>query len=126
VTWRPWTWGATTRRSEALAEQAEIVRSEERALAARLDRAVEADLATIRHLREGFDDDATLVALRETIERTARVELAEGVITAARYVEVRSDLATARLAARRHRAELARAEAAFLMTLGIALPAAME
>ena len=47
-------------------------------------------------------------------------------ITAARYVEVRNDLALARVALRRHRTELAEAEAAFLRTLGIAIPDGLE
>jgi len=80
----------------------------------------------IRHLREGFADDARLITLRAEIEQAAQAELAEGIITAARYVEARTDLAEARLAERRHRAELVRAEAAFLTTLGISLPAARE
>lgn len=126
MSWRPTAWGATARRADALAIQAEIIATEAQALAARLDRAVAADLALIAHLREGFVDDSALVALREEIERTARAELAEGVITAARYVEVRNDLALARVALRRHRTELAEAEAAFLRTLGIAIPDGLE
>lgn len=125
-TWRPWTWGSAERSAGALRTQAEVVAADALALAARLSRAVEADLAMIRHLREGFADDARLIALREEIEAAAKAELAEGIITAARYVEARTDLAEARLAERRHRAELVRAEAAFLTTLGIALPAARE
>jgi len=126
VTWRPWTWESSERSASALRAQGDVIAADVLALAARLSRAVEADLAMIRHLREGFADDARLIALREEIERAAQAELAEGIITAARYVEARTDLAEARLAERRHRAELVRAEAAFLTTLGITLPAAHE
>lgn len=126
VTWRPWTWRSAEHSAGALRTQGEVVAADARALAARLSRAVEADLAMIRHLREGFADDARLITLRAEIERTAQAELAEGIITAARYVEARTDLAEARLAERRHRAELVRAEAAFLTTLGISIPAARE
>ncbi|MDX2263258.1 MAG: TolC family protein [Gemmatimonadales bacterium] len=126
VTWRPWTWRSAERSADALRSQGEVVAADALALAARLSRAVEADLAMIRHLREGFADDARLITLRAEIEQAAQAELAEGIITAARYVEARTDLAEARLAERRHRAELVRAEAAFLTTLGIALPAARE
>ena len=124
VTWRPWTWGSAERSAGALRAQADVVAADALALAARLTRAVEADLAMIRHLRDGFADDARLIALRAEIERAARAELDEGIITAARYVEARTDLAEARLAERRHRVELVRAEAAFLTTLGITIPAA--
>jgi outer membrane protein TolC len=126
VSWRPWTWRSSERSANALRLQGDVVAADALALAARLARAVEADLAMIRHLREGFAEDARLVTLREEIERAAQAELAEGVITPARYVEARTDLADARLAERRHRAELVRAEAAFLTTLGIAIPAARE
>lgn len=123
VTWRPWTWRSAERSAGALRAQADVVAADARALAARLARAVEADLAMIRHLREGFTDDLRLIALRAEIERAARAELDEGLITAARYVEARTDLTEARLAERRHRAELVQAEAAFLTTLGITIPA---
>jgi outer membrane protein TolC len=126
VTWRPWTWRSAERSAGALRSQGEVVAADALALAARLSRAVEADLAMIRHLREGFADDARLITLRAEIEQAAQAELAEGIITAARYVEARTDLAEARLAERRHRAELVRAEAAFLTTLGMSLPAARE
>jgi outer membrane protein TolC len=126
VTWRPWTWRSAEQSAGALRSQAAVVAADALALAARLSRAVEADLAMIRHLREGFADDARLITLRAEIEQAAQAELAEGIITAARYVEARTDLAEARLAERRHRAELVRAEAAFLTTLGISLPAARE
>ncbi len=122
VTWRPWTWRSADRSATALREQAAVVAAEETALAARLARAVEADLALMQQLQDGFVDDARLVALRAAIERTAQLQLDEGLITAAVYVAARTDLLEARLAERRHRAELVRAEAAFLTTLGIPLP----
>lgn len=126
VTWRPWTWRSAGHTAAALRAESDVVAADARALAARLARAVESDLALIRHLREGFAEDERLVALRAEIERAAQAELAEGIITAARYVEARTDLAEARLAERRHRAELVRAEAAFLTTLGITIPTARE
>jgi outer membrane protein TolC len=120
VEWRPWTWRSAERASEALRLQQRIVTTEERALAEQLARAVESDLADMQRLRDALTSDERLVALRTDIERQSRAQFTEGVITAAEYVETRTDVVEANLALQRHRAELAQAEARYLTTLGLA------
>ncbi len=120
VEWRPWTWRSAERASEALRLQQRIVTTEERALAEQLARAVESDLADMQRLRDALSSDERLVALRTDIERQSRAQFTEGVITAAEYVETRTDVVEANLTLQRHRAELAQAEARYLTTLGLA------
>lgn len=120
VEWRPWTWRSAERATEALRLQQRIVTSEERALAEQLARAVESDLADMQRLRDALASDERLVALRTDIERQSRAQFTEGVITAAEYVETRTDVVEANLTLQRHRAELAQAEARYLTTLGLA------
>lgn len=119
VEWRPWTWGNTGRSAEALRMQQRIVETEERALADALARAVEGDLAEMARLERALATDTRVIALREEIERQARAQFTEGVVTAADYVESRTDVLEARLTLQRHRAELAQAQARFLTTLGL-------
>lgn len=118
--WRPWTWRNGDRASEALRVQQRIVTTEERALAEQLARAVESDLADMQRLRDALVSDARLVALRTDIERQADAQFTEGTITAAEYVETRTDVLEANLQLHRHRTELAQAEARYLTTLGLA------
>lgn len=118
--WRPWTWRSADRASEVLRLQQRVVSTEERALAEQLARAVESDLADMQRLRDALASDARLVGLRSDIERQASAQFTEGVITAADYVETRTDVLEANLLLHRHRAELAQAEARYLTTLGLA------
>jgi outer membrane protein TolC len=60
-----------------------------------------------------------VVALRTEVERQARAQHDEGAITAADYVETRSDVLEARLTLERHRVELAQARSNYLTTLGL-------
>ena len=119
--WRPWTWRSAERAHEVLQVQLRIVDTEEQALAEAVARAVESDIADVTRLREVLTTDEQIVTLRIDIERQAREQYAEGVLTAADYVETRTDVLEARLTLQRHRAELSQAEARFLTTLGLPL-----
>ncbi len=121
VEWHPWTWGSADRSMEVIHAQEQIVTTEERALADQLARAVQSDLAEMQRLRSALDTDARVVTLRSDIERQAGAQFTESAISAAEYVEVRTDVLEARLTLERHRAELAQAQARYLTTLG-ALP----
>lgn len=118
VRWQPFDWGAAGRDRDVLRVQRQIVDTEEAAFTDRLRREVQDELRQIDRLREALATDDRVVALREQVERQARVQLEERVITPAVYVDARTDLREARLARQRHRAELARAAARYLTTLG--------
>jgi hypothetical protein len=100
--------------------QGEIVNAEEAAFTAGLERQVQDELVTMERLAATLATDDRIVELREQVERQARAQLAERVITPAQYVTARTDLQDARLARQRHRVELARARAGYLTTLGAA------
>ncbi|MHB1327099.1 MAG: TolC family protein [Gemmatimonadales bacterium] len=117
--WRPWNWGTTARQREVLSLQREVIETEQTAFARSLERAVQNDLAAMKRLEATFQSDERIIALQQQVERRARAQLDEGVITAADYVEARTDVLQARLTAQRHRVELAQARARYLTTLGI-------
>jgi len=119
--WMPWRWGETARELELLRLQQSVVDTEEEAFTERLHREVQDELQTIARLRTALETDDRIIALREQVERQARAQLDERSITAAEYVDILTDLQDARIARQRHRAELARAEAQYLTTLGIEL-----
>jgi outer membrane protein TolC len=118
VRWRPWDWGTAGRDRGVLQVQRQMVDTEEAAFRDRLRREVQDELQTIDRLRDALAADDRIVALREQVERQARAQHDEHAITAAAYVDVRTDLQEARIARQRHRAELARAMARYLTTLG--------
>jgi outer membrane protein TolC len=120
--WRPWTWGSARRNAAAIRDEQQVLETEERALAAALSRVAVSDLEEIARLRRDKEADERVIALRVDIEQQARAQHDEGVITAADYVETRTDVLEARLALQRHLVELARARAGFLTTLGLAFP----
>jgi outer membrane protein TolC len=117
--WKTWTWGAANRERDALKLQQEIVSAEEAAFTARLQRAVENDLAAIDRLQNAITTDERIMTLRDDIDRVARVRFDEGVITAAEYLERNTDRLTARFTQSRHRVELAQARVRLLTTLGL-------
>jgi outer membrane protein TolC len=117
--WKAWTWGTTGREREALALQSDIVAAEERAFTSAIRRGIEADLATIDRLQGTVASDDRIIALREAIDRAARVRLQEGVTTAAEYLDRRTEWLTAQFDRARHRVELAHAQARLLTTLGL-------
>jgi outer membrane protein TolC len=119
--WVPWTWKSTERERSLLALEERLVDTEEEALVRQLEREVEGELRTVERLRAALATDATIVALREQVERQAAAQLAERVISPAEYVRLRTDLQEARLAQQRHRVELAHAQARYLTTLGLPL-----
>lgn len=120
--WAPFDWGTRDRDRGLLEVQRRIVDTEEAAFTARLRREVQDELAEMERLETALAMDERIIALREQVERQARAQVEERAITAAAYVDVRTDLQDARLARQRHRAELARARARYLTTLGIDLP----
>lgn len=122
VEWRPWTWHSADRNAEVLHTQQRIISTEERALAEQLARAVESDVAEMQRLRSALATDERVVTLRSDIERQASAQFTESAISAAEYVEVRTDVLEARLTLERHRAELAQAQARYLTTLGAVPP----
>jgi outer membrane protein TolC len=119
--WAPFNWGTSGRERALLEVQRQIVDTEEAAFTARLQRQVQDELADMERLETALGTDERIIALREQVERQARAQLEERAITAAAYVDVRTDLQDARLARQRHRVELARARAGYLTTLGIEL-----
>ncbi len=119
VEWRPWTWRSARRKAAAFRLQQDVVETEEQALAKSLARAVATDLEEIGRLSAALAEDERVVALRTEIERQARAQHDEGAITAADYVETRTDVLEARLTLERHRVELARARSNYLITLGL-------
>lgn len=117
--WKAWNWGTSDRAREVLALQQTIVSAEEAAFTSSLRRAVQADLAAIDHLEASLPTDDRIVSLRESIDRSARVRLGEGVITASEYLDRRTEWLTAQFERARHRVELAQARARVLTTLGL-------
>ena len=119
VLWQPWNWRTSARERDELEVRRQLIESEEEALTARLVRAGGRVLATIDHLEQALGVDARIIVLREQVERQARAQFAERVITPAAYVTVRADLQSARLAQRQHRIELEQARASYLTILGV-------
>jgi outer membrane protein TolC len=119
--WAPFNWGTSDRERGLLQVQRQIVDTEEAAFTARLQRQVQDELADMERLEAALETDERIIALREQVVRQARAQFEEHAITAAAYVDVRTDLQDARLARQRHRVELARARASYLTTLGIEL-----
>jgi outer membrane protein TolC len=117
--WRPWTWRSAQRKAAAFRLQQDVLTTEEQALGRRLARAVATDLEEIDRLKQALGDDERVVALRSEIERQARAQLDEGAITAADYVETRTDVLEARLTLEQHRVALAQARASYVTTLGL-------
>jgi outer membrane protein TolC len=120
--WKAWTWGASDRERDALALQQSIVNAEEQAFASGVRRATETDLAAIDRLERALAADDRIVALREGIERAAKLRLQEGVTTAADYLDRNAEMLGAQFDRARHRVELAHARARLLTTLGLEVP----
>lgn len=117
--WTPWNWNATSREREELAIQQRIVATEEDAFSESLQRAVENELAAMDRLERSLMSDERIISLREEILRETRARFAEGVVTAAEYVDRDTELLDAQLAHATHRVELARAHARFLTLVGL-------
>jgi outer membrane protein TolC len=117
--WKAWSWNASDHERAALALQRDIVAAEEAAFTDAVRRGVETDLATIDRLQHTADDDDRVVELRDAIDKAARARFAEGVTTAADYLDRRTEWLTAQFDRARHRVELAYAQARLLTTLGL-------
>jgi outer membrane protein TolC len=126
VEWRPWTWRSAGRTAEAYRLEQDVVATEEKALGRSVARAVATNLEDIGRLKAALADDERIVALRTEVERQARAQYDEGVITTPDYVETRTDVLEARLTLDRHRVELAQARLSYLTTLGITSPTASK
>jgi outer membrane protein TolC len=120
--WTPWDWGVVRREQQVLGLQQQVVDTEEEAFAERVRRSTLDEVETMQRLATVLASDDELVALRERIAREALTRFGEGVMTAAEYVDVRSDVQEARIVRERHRVELAHARARYLTTLGVDLP----
>jgi outer membrane protein TolC len=122
VSWRAPTWGRTAREREELRLQQEIVAADEAAFTGALRRAMLDDLAAIDRLQAVLELDEQIIRLREDVERAARAQLDEGVLTASDYVSRDTELLEAQVNRARHRVELAGAAARLLTTLGVEVP----
>ncbi|MQA91053.1 MAG: hypothetical protein GEU90_12570 [Gemmatimonas sp.] len=122
VQWRPWDWGTRRRERQALQIEQEILETQAESLSDRLRREVELPLESMERLEGVQATDDEIIALREQIVRQAELQFGERVISVTDYVDAVTDLEAARVARLIHRAELARARAAYLTTLGIELP----
>src|SRR5205823_15108399 len=120
--WKAWTWGTGGRERDALALQQQIVDADQAAFTKSLGEAIEPDLAAIDRLRDALATDDRIVALRESIDRSTRARLDEGVVTAAEYLDRNAELLQARYNRAAHQVELAQAGARFLTTLGVEVP----
>ena len=120
--WNAWSWGTPARESEIARLQADIVTAEEEAFTRTLEQLTTTDVAAIERLERALSSDAQIISLRETVERTARARMQEGVVTAADYVSRQSELVQAQYARASHEVELAQARARLLVTLGVEVP----
>ena len=121
VQWAPWSWNRHEREIEELALQRRIVDTHEERFRDALLRALEHPLGTIENMRAALDSDDEIVALREEAEAYARAQLEERAIPVSVYTRARTDLQDARIARLLHGIELARAQARYLITLGVEL-----
>jgi len=117
--WKALNWGTTGREREALALQQQIVDADQAAFTQSVSEAIESDLATIDRLRDTLATDDRIVLLRESIDRSMKTRLDEGVVTAADYLDRSAELLQARFNRAGHEVELAQASARFLTTLGV-------
>ena len=117
--WKAWNWGTSDREREIQTLQQTIVSAEEEAFTSGLQRAIETDLAAIEHLETSLATDDRIVSLREGIDRTARIRLSEGAITASEYLDRHTEWLTAQFDRARHHVELAQARANVQTKLGL-------
>ena len=119
IRWEPMDRGRAERERRLVDLEQRTVDSEREAFERALLRNIEADLAAIDHLESVATLDEEIIALRALIERETRLRHAEGLVTAAEYVDRHTDLLEARVRRAVHRVELARAQAQLLTELGV-------
>lgn len=117
--WTPWRWGTGDRDREELEIERAIVATNEAAFTRSLHRAVQPSIASIARLDTTLALDDRIIALRERQVQEAQMQLREGAITAATYVDRDTELHTARLQRIQHRVALEQARATLLNTLGV-------
>lgn len=117
--WAAWSWGAHAREREALALERDIVATEAEAFTARLARSLDSDLAEVDRLAAALALDGAIVALREQIEREARIRWDARVIALAEYLDRSGELLDAEVAREERRIALAAARARVLTTAGL-------
>ena len=117
--WSPVTWGIDERERASIALERDIVSAEEAAFSARLARTAAFELADVDRLEAMTAGDAEAVALREAIEREARIRWNERVISLQEYLDRSGELLDAQLTLAARRVELAAARARYLTTLGL-------
>jgi outer membrane protein TolC len=122
VRWSPWTWNRRQREVEEMLVQQRLIDAQEAHFSDQLLRMLERPIRTIEYMRTALESDDEIIALREEAEAHALVQFEERAISVSAYTTARSDLQEARIARLRHRAELARAQAHYLITLGVELP----
>lgn len=116
--WAPFTWGTVGREKEVLRVQRASVDADEAAFARAIDRATRLDYAVLARLEETLALDNEIVELRTQIEREARSQLDNGVLTTADYVLRNTELLQAKLDESTRRVERARVATNILNTLG--------
>lgn len=119
VQWSPWNWGSVKRDRQALVIQQNILDAEEEAFTEALRRATQNDFASIERLDSTIKIDDEIIALREQIEREARVQFDEGVMTTSDYLNRVTELSQARVSRLARQVERAHAHARLLNTLGL-------
>ena len=121
VQWSPWDWARDQRRVEEIQVQQQIIDTREERFSDELVRALQRPLQTMEYMQTALLSDDKIIALREQAEAHALAQFEERTISVSAYTDVRTDLQEARIARLRHRAELARAQAYYLITLGVEL-----
>lgn len=122
ATWRPFARADAERRAEQFTLQQRLTDLEERAFAEALERSTRSEREEIMMLAATVVRDSAVIAMREDVERVARLEFDEGTSTAAAWVTAQNDLLSAQVTARRHAVELAHARVRLLTMLGLPIP----
>jgi len=121
VRWAPWTWNRRDREIQEIRVQQRVIDTQEQRFSDELLRILQRPLRTVEYMRTALQSDDAIIALREDAEQFARFQFEERAISVSAYTDARSKLQDARIAQLRHRIELARAQAQYLITLGVEL-----
>ncbi len=119
VRWAPWNWDRRDREVQEVQVQQRLIDNQEQRFSDQLFRLLQRPMRVMEYLRTALGSDDEIIALREQAEEFARIQFEERAISGSAYTRARSDLQEARIARLRHRAELVRAQAQYLITLGV-------
>jgi outer membrane protein TolC len=122
VQWAPWNWNRRARQVEEIRVLKRGIEPRERQFSEELLRMLERPIRTMEYMRTAIESDDDIIELREAAEAHARAQFEERAISVAAYTAAVTALQEARIARLRHRTELARAQAYYLITLGVELP----